>query len=151
MDENITLANALRDIAWLLPRTLGRTPSPARLLPRSELEVMRLLCERPGLTVNETATELEIAPPNVSAAVRALVAKGLLERRREAGDARSVHLHPTPAALADRAEQERAWGAALATVLDALAPDDRARLLEAREALAALAAALTGVSSGAGA
>jgi DNA-binding MarR family transcriptional regulator len=146
LSGSIPLANALRDIAWLLPRTLGRAPNPARLLPRSELEVMRLLATRPGLTVSEAAAELEIRPPNLSTAVRSLVDKGLLERRQSATDGRSVRLHPTPRALRDRQAQERAWGAALDRVLEELDPADRRRLHDAAGALAQLAQALAGQS-----
>jgi DNA-binding MarR family transcriptional regulator len=142
--DTVLLANALRDIAWLLPRTLGRAPSPARLLPRSELEVMRLLTNRPGLSVNETAAELEIQPPNVSTAVRSLVEKGLLERCPNPADRRSVELHPTPQALSDRADQEQAWGQALEAVMDGLETRDRTRLTETAAALSALADALSG-------
>ena len=108
------LAVVLHDLAWLLPRTIGREPDPGYALPASELEIMRLLVRRPGLSVNDTAAELRLAPANVSTALRALEARGLLERRRDPADGRVVRLHPTEAALTHRSDQERAWGGALA-------------------------------------
>ena len=97
------LAVVLHDLAWLLPRTIGRESDPGFALPSSELEIMRLLVRRPGLSVNEAAGELRLAPANVSTALRALEARGLLERRRDPDDGRIVRLHPTAAALTHRA------------------------------------------------
>lgn len=144
MSQSIALANALRDIAWLLPRTLGHAPSPARELPRSELEVMRLLVHRPGLSVNQVAAELGIRPPNVSAAVTSLVTRGQLERRADPLDRRVVRLHPTPLATEIRHAQERAWGHALGGILTELEPADQDLLRAAIPALAALAGVLAG-------
>lgn len=143
MPESVPLANALRDIAWLLPRTLERAPNPSQLLPRSELEVMRLLVRSPGLSVNETSADLGIAAPNVSTAVRSLVAKGQLERCPDPTDRRIVRLHPTAVALSGRSAQEEAWAAALDQILAELDPADRERLSASAEALAALAEALS--------
>jgi len=136
------LAVVLHDLAWLLPRTIGREPDPRHVLPASELEIMRLLVRRPGLSVNETAAELRLAPANVSTALRALEARGLLERRRDPVDGRVVRLHPTTAALEHRSDQERAWGNALAHALDALPNAEARRTLAATPSLRALAAVL---------
>jgi DNA-binding MarR family transcriptional regulator len=92
--------------------------------------------------VNETAAELRLAPANVSTALRALEARGLLERRRDPADGRVVRLHPTAAALAHRGDQELAWGNALAQELAMLQKSHARRLLAATPALRALAAAL---------
>lgn len=70
---------------------------------------MRLLVRRPGLNVNDTASALHLQPANVSTALRALEARGLLERRRDPDDGRVVRLYPTSDALAHRQEQEIAW------------------------------------------
>jgi len=146
MEENTPtdLAVVLHDLAWLLPRTIGREPDPRHVLPASELEVMRLLVRRPGLSVNDTAAELRLAPANVSTALRALEARGLLERRRDAADGRVVRLHPTGAALAHRSDQELAWGNALAQALAGLTKAEARRALGATPALRALAAVLGG-------
>jgi DNA-binding MarR family transcriptional regulator len=138
------LAVVLHDLAWLLPRTIGREPDPGHVLPASELEIMRLLVRRPGLSVNDAAAELRLAPANVSTALRALEARGLLERRRDPADGRVVRLHPTDAALAHRSDQERAWGDALAQALTALPKSDAKRTLAATSSLRALAAVLGG-------
>src|ERR1700751_2216074 len=54
------LAVVLHDLAWVLPRTIGRERDPRHLLPASELEIMRLLVRRPGLSVNEGAAGLRL-------------------------------------------------------------------------------------------
>jgi DNA-binding MarR family transcriptional regulator len=133
------LAVVLHDLAWLLPRTIGLDPDPEQVLPLSELEVMRLLVRRPGLSVNEVARELGLQAANVSTAIRALVARGLLERRRDQDDRRVVRLTATDRALAHRERQEGAWGEALRGALDGLEQDAAARLLEAAPALRELA------------
>ena len=136
------LAVVLHDLAWLLPRTIGHERDPGHVLPASELEIMRLLVRRPGLSVNDAAAELRLAPANVSTALRALEARGLLERRRDPGDGRVVRLHPTAAALAHRSDQELAWGSALAQALAVLPKAEAKRALAATQALRALAAVL---------
>jgi DNA-binding MarR family transcriptional regulator len=133
------LTVALFDLAWLLPRTLGaeeRQPDP---LPRSELEVMRLLGRRPGTGVNTVARELGLLPSNVSASVRSLVQRGLVERRPSARDGRQVLLFLTPTARAARQARERRWAADLEQLLGDLPTADRTRLLAAAPALVGLA------------
>src|SRR3954470_15157732 len=133
------LAVTLFDLAWLLPRTVGAAGDEDETLPLSELEVMRLLVRRPGCSVNDAAGELGLQPSNVSAAVRALVARGLVERRRDEQDARVVRLHPTGEAIARRDRRETVWGGELERRLGELSDADRRRLLAATPALQALA------------
>jgi DNA-binding MarR family transcriptional regulator len=142
MSEATELAIVLHDLAWLLPRTIGAEHDPAHVLPSSELEVMRLLTRRPGASVSEVAAAMRLQPANVSTAIRALEARGLIERRRDEADGRVVRLHPTRHALAHRADQETAWGDALDRALAGLPKADAARLRAAAPALRALAAAL---------
>ncbi len=138
------LAVVLHDLAWLLPRTIGLTAARQDPLPASELEVMRLLARRPGLSVNDVARELSMQPSNASTAIRSLVARGTLQRRRDSTDGRIVHLEPTPAAYVARDRRERVWGEALSDVLASLALSDRQRLVEAVPVLRLLAARLAG-------
>jgi DNA-binding MarR family transcriptional regulator len=142
VEDATELAVVLRDLAWLLPRTLGGDHDPSRALTTSELEVMRLLVRRPALSVNEAAAALRLQPANVSTTLRTLEARGLVERRRDPADGRVVRLHPTPHALADREQQERAWGEALGNALAELPAREADRLRRAAPALQALAAEL---------
>jgi len=138
------LAVVLHDLAWLLPRTIGLAAARQDPLPASELEVMRLLARRPGLSVNDVARELSMQPSNASTAIRALIARGTLQRRRDSADGRVVHLEPTPDAYVARDRREQAWGEALSDVLATLGPPDRQRLVEAAAVLRSLAARLAG-------
>jgi DNA-binding MarR family transcriptional regulator len=138
------LAVVLHDLAWLLPRTVGPEAARRDPLPQSELEVMRLLVRRPGLSVNDVARELGLQPSNASTAIRLLIARGSLERRADRADRRVARLYPTPAAYAARDHREYSWGEALSEVLDGLAPADRRRLAKAAPALRRLATRLAG-------
>jgi DNA-binding MarR family transcriptional regulator len=142
------LAVVLNEIAWLLPRTLGREAVLDDDLPPSELEVMRLLVRRSGLSVNEVAAELAMRSSNVSGTVRTLVAKGLLERRRDAGDGRVARLHPTPRAIANRERRERVWGEVLERYLAGLPAGERKRVLATGGPLRQLVEALGGATEG---
>ncbi len=139
-DKSRELAVVLHDIAWLLPRKVdpwaeaGLDP-----LPATELEAMRLLVRVPGLSVGEVARELGLQPSNASAAIRSLVARGLLERRQDGRDGRISRLTPTAKAQAIRRQREGAWGELLRARLARLQPEDAAQLLAAADALRMLA------------
>ncbi len=137
------LAVVLHDLAWLMPRTIDAGEA-ARLdaLPPSELEVMRLLVRRPGLTVNQVARELALQRTNASAAVRTLIGRGLLERTRDVSDGRVARLTPTPRAIENRDRREVAWAQTLAESLGALAPAQAAAVNACAQPLRALADAL---------
>src|ERR1700722_957844 len=140
-----TLTPALHDLAWLLPRTIdAEAERDPRLdsLPRSELEIMRLLVRRPGLTVGEVARELGLQRTNASTGIRALVRRGLLASERDALDGRVARLTPTALAVRYRDLRERAWAEALEERLGARGEEQRARILACAEPLQALAAAL---------
>src|SRR3954452_20988714 len=104
------LAVVLYDLAWLLPRTIGAEDAKRDPIPPTELEIMKLLVRRPGLSVTEIARELGLQPSNVSTAVRSLTDRGMVERRAHASDARVARLHPTRAATASRPGREQGWG-----------------------------------------
>jgi DNA-binding MarR family transcriptional regulator len=134
------LAVVLHDIAWLLPRKIDPPveAGPEQLAP-TELEVMRLLVRAPELSVGEVAQELGLQPSNASAAIRGLLARGLLERRQDARDGRISRLRPTPKAQALRRQREGAWGELLRAHLAQLPPQHAEQLLAAAEALRSLA------------
>jgi DNA-binding MarR family transcriptional regulator len=129
------LVVVLSDLAWLLPRTIAAEASRPEPLPQSELEIMRLLTRRPGLSVNTVASDLQLQATNVSTLVRSLVGRGLLERRPDEKDGRVVHLVPTGRALAERDDREHSWGVAVVGILGELEPGDADNLLSAVPAL----------------
>jgi len=135
----------LHDLAWLLPRKIDPWAEAGfEPLPPTELEVMRLLVRQPDLNVGEVARELGLQPSNASAAIRGLLARGLLERTRDGRDARVSRLAPTIQARAIRRQREGAWGELMRTRLRRLPPEDVDRLLAAVESLRSLATNLSG-------
>jgi DNA-binding MarR family transcriptional regulator len=138
------LAVALHDIAWLLPRKFDPWAEVGLdELPQSELEVMRLLVRAPGLSVGEVALELGLQPSNASATIRALVARGLLERKHDDRDGRISRLAPTARAQAIRRQREEAWGVLLRARLRRLQPEDADQLIASVDSLKALAGQLS--------
>lgn len=138
------LAVVLHDIAWLLPRKIdpwAEIEGEEQLAP-TELEVMRLLVREPDLSVGEVARDLGLQPSNASAAVRSLVARGLLERRQDGRDGRISRLAPTAKAQAIRRRREAAWGELLRARLARMPPEAAAAVLAAADSLGALAVAL---------
>lgn len=134
------LAVALHDLAWHLPRKFDPwAEAGLDELPASELEVIRLVVRAPGLSVGEVAAELGLQPSNASATIRALIARGLLERKQDGRDGRISRLAPTARAQAIRRQREEAWGVLLRARLRRLQPEDAARLIDATDALQALA------------
>ena len=134
------LAVALHDLVWRFPRALDpQAEEGLEPLPPSEFEVMRLLVRRPGLSVGDVARELGLRPSNASAAIRGLLARGLVERRSDAHDARVSRLGPTRRAHEIRRRSEAAWGELLRERLRRLAAEDADRLLSCVDSLKALA------------
>ncbi|QYL24824.1 MarR family winged helix-turn-helix transcriptional regulator [Mycolicibacterium diernhoferi] len=95
------LAVTLHDLSWRIsrfaPAQVGLDP-----LPASELLVLRAVMDDPGRSVSEVATAVAMQPSNVSAAVRGLCGRGLLEKRVDPADRRVSLLHPTARASGDR-------------------------------------------------
>jgi DNA-binding MarR family transcriptional regulator len=141
------LAVVLHDLAWLLPRTIGVDGARRDPLPTSELEVMRLLARRPGLSVNDVARELGMQSSNVSTAIRSLVDKGTLRRRPDDADRRVVRLEPTESALEARDRRETSWGVAMRRVLTDFSDAEREQLLAAVPLLRALADRLSSTTA----
>jgi DNA-binding MarR family transcriptional regulator len=65
-----------------MERTIGVT-APQRL-------VLRLLGRFPGITAGQLARSLHVDPGTLSASLRRLEARGLIERRRDPADSRRV-------------------------------------------------------------
>ena len=72
-------------------RHAGR-PAELSQLTGSQLELVRLLRRRPGISVREVAEELNLAPNTVSTLVRQLVDAGLVVRRCRESDRRVARL-----------------------------------------------------------
>jgi DNA-binding MarR family transcriptional regulator len=87
-DELLAAMGAIRRTGR---RRAGR-PEELSSLTGSQLELVRLLRRRPGISVNQVAEELHLAPNTVSTLVRQLVDLGSVVRRTQAADRRVARL-----------------------------------------------------------
>jgi DNA-binding MarR family transcriptional regulator len=140
--QELGQAPALAGIIGRLHRALRRRvheslPGPA--LPQSQVEVLRLLDQTPGLRAGEVSDTLGLAPNTASTVIQHLVQLGYVERAVDTLDRRSARLTLTEAAR-NRMEYWRdTRGAVLAQAVDALSAADRDLILTALPALARLA------------
>jgi DNA-binding MarR family transcriptional regulator len=80
-------------------RLLARRPLELSSLTSSQVDLVRLVRRRPGITVAEAAVELRLAPNTVSTLVRQLTAGEMIRREVDARDRRVAHLELTPELL----------------------------------------------------
>ncbi|MDG4790990.1 MarR family transcriptional regulator [Micromonospora sp. WMMD1102] len=135
-------ARTLVPVLYQLSRVLrmqGTDESGLGQLPPSELEVLRYVADTPGVSVSTLARDLGLHASNVSATVRALVARDLLRREPDPNDRRAVRLHATVDAAHGSARIEDAWARLFAAALAEITDEQRAELADAAPALGALA------------
>jgi len=95
-------------------------------LTGTEALVMRWIDRNPGTSPSSTADATALQRSNLSVALRSLVAKGMVERRQDPDDARTVQLHPTDLAR-DSVERLHAhWAGTIRAALGHRADDVRA-------------------------
>jgi DNA-binding MarR family transcriptional regulator len=108
-------------------RLVGR-PAELAELTGAQLDLVRLVRRRPGISVAEAAAELRLAPNTVSTLVRQVTSAGMLVRRTDNTDRRVARLELTAdmAAKVGRFRDRRV--ALLASAFAELRPADRQRL-----------------------
>ena len=119
-------------------RLAGR-PAELSALTGAQLELVRLLRRRPGISVARAAAELRLAPNTISTLVRQLTEAGLVVRRADSADRRIAHLDLTPDTRRDVDRFRDRRIALLASAIAELPSDDRLRLCEAAGVLARIA------------
>ncbi|HEY5484799.1 MAG TPA: MarR family transcriptional regulator [Propionibacteriaceae bacterium] len=123
-------------------RRLGGGPFPAGALSGAQVELVRLVRRRPGLSVAEAAAELALAPNTVSTLVGQLAEVDVLTRVADPRDRRVARLALTTPAK-ERIERWRDQRAAVtAGAIADLGLSERAALERAVPIIARLAAAL---------
>jgi DNA-binding MarR family transcriptional regulator len=139
------VAAELLELVGRLRRGLRRAtaaPWPGRTLTGAQMELARLLRRRPGLSVNQAAEALALAPNTVSSLVGQLTDAGLVRRVRDERDGRVARLELT----GDAQRGLEAWrderAAALLDTLDRLGAEDRRALDAALAPLGRLVALL---------
>lgn len=131
------LALALHALSWRIAR-FGPAQVGLEPLPASELTVLRAVMDEPGRNVSEVAAATNMQSSNVSTAVRALMDRGLLDKRADTRDRRVSLLEPTARALAERNAIENAIAGSVSGALTELPPDAVEALVAAIPALRAL-------------
>ncbi len=74
----------------------------------ASFSVLSLVHHEPGLNSRQVSRALGVHPPNLVSIIATLEARGLIERRPDPADARSLGLHPTSegSRLAARLERQ---------------------------------------------
>ncbi|WP_328557429.1 MULTISPECIES: MarR family winged helix-turn-helix transcriptional regulator [unclassified Streptomyces] len=135
------LADALAGLQRLIRRRLrGGTSGPR--LRGAEVELLRLVVERPGIGVSEAAKELYLAGNSVSTLVNRLARDGYLIRETDPADRRAARLLSTPAADARLRDWRHRRAVLVRGQVARLDGADRAALAAALPALRKLAANL---------
>jgi DNA-binding MarR family transcriptional regulator len=87
-------------------------------LTASEGTVMRYLFPHPGALPSAVASATGLQRSNLSAVLRGLEEKGLIERVPDPEDGRWVRIHPTAQAIRNYALVRREWASAAAAAAD---------------------------------
>ena len=144
IDQHVVADELLRQTARI--RRVGRRrhgrPRELERLTGAQLELVRLVRRRPGVSVAQAAAELGVAPNTVSTLVRELTEAGMLVRTTDEADRRVAR-------LALSAPLERRFGewrdrriVALGDALGTLEPGQQATVAAAVELLSHVSAEL---------
>ena len=132
------LVDAMSAVRRAVRRQAGQVEEIARL-SNAQVQLVRVVRRRPGISVAEAATELGVAPNTVSTLVRQLIEAGVLSRRSDAGDRRVARLALAPPVAEGMGVWLEKRSAALADALAGLTADDRQALASALGPLGRLA------------
>jgi len=97
--ELVTRADELLSVMASIRRSgrlLAKRPIELSTLTSSQLDLIRVVLRRPGVSVTNAAEELRLAPNTVSTLVRQLTDEHLLTRRIDPQDRRVARLDLTP-------------------------------------------------------
>jgi DNA-binding MarR family transcriptional regulator len=116
-------------------RLMAGRPVELSTLTGSQLELIRLVLRRPGISVALAAEELHLAPNTVSTLVRQLTVQHLLARRVDPDDRRVARLELTPAMARKVGDFQDRRVAMLASALQRLPAGEQQRLADVLSAL----------------
>ncbi|WP_372667050.1 MarR family winged helix-turn-helix transcriptional regulator [Amycolatopsis kentuckyensis] len=128
------LLGAVQGIRRVVRRRV-RADVPGSPLPGAQVEVLRVVADRPGIGVAAAARELHLAANSVSTLVNQLVDAGLLRREPDPADRRATRLEITGAARERMATWRRARTGLVADALAGLSEEDTAAIEQALPAL----------------
>jgi DNA-binding MarR family transcriptional regulator len=128
------LADRLHSAAVHLLRRVATVDAGSGLSP-ARLSALSVIVYGGPLTMTSLARAERVSPATITSTVSGLESAGLVQRRRQGTDARSVHVEATPKGREVLTEGRRRRVAVLESALDALAPADRAALETGLDAL----------------
>ncbi len=138
LDPELTaLADALLSTLGSIRRSgrlVGR-PSAFSGLTGAQLDLVRLVARRPGVSVAEAAEGLRVAANTVSTLVRQLTDAGLIIRRVDGADRRVARLELTAEMRVEAGSFRDRRVALLAEAIGELPPSDRRRIADGAEVL----------------
>jgi DNA-binding MarR family transcriptional regulator len=109
-DHVLEIAREIQFRGYASPEAVSLTPS--------EGTVMRYLFPHPGALPSQVAFATGLQRSNLSAVLRGLEEKGLIDRVADPDDGRLVRIHPTTKASRNYALVRREWGSAAATAAE---------------------------------
>ncbi len=134
MEKVHEAAKALLELAWWVQRK-GPMRAGFEPLPATERVILGYLEGHERSSVTEVGAALDIKPSNVSAAVRELGARGLVERVADPDDKRKSLLSLTDVARQNKSSIDAAVTGSLEEVLEQLSPEHRESLFASLDAL----------------
>ena len=138
MTDSEELSSVVHDLGWTVQRRDPVESLGIDRLPMPELTILKEIEDNPDISNSAVADRLRMQPSNVSAAVRVLVARGLVARTPSPADKRVVQLRVTDSMLTDRDLIRQAWSGRIIEAIDALPAQDRERLMGVTAALGGL-------------
>jgi DNA-binding MarR family transcriptional regulator len=138
------VASEIRSLVFRMRRAVRNRvrASGEHELPAAQAEVLRLVHADPGMRVQDVADRLGIAANTASTLVGQLGSAGLIERGRDATDARVARLYLTAAAKARIARARDLGATIIGEALERLPAEDRSVITSATPALGRLLDAL---------
>ena len=109
-DSVLEIAREIQFRGYTSPEAVSLTPS--------EGTVMRYLFPHPGALSSQVASATGLRSSNLSAVLRGLESKGLIERVADPEDGRWVRIHPTAQAIRNYELVRREWALAVATAAE---------------------------------
>jgi DNA-binding MarR family transcriptional regulator len=106
-DHVLEIAREIQFRGYTSPEAVSLTPS--------EGTVMRYLFPHPGALPSQVASATGLQRSNLSAVLRGLEEKGLIERVADPDDGRWVRIHPTAKAIRNYELVRREWASAVAS------------------------------------
>ncbi len=123
-------------------RRAAARPAELSALTSAQVDLVRVVRRRPGMSVGEAAEELGLAANTVSTLVRQLVDAGLLERTADAADRRVGRLDLSPATARRVGAFRDRRVALLSDAMGQMDEEEQVRMRDAVEMLGRLAACL---------